>query len=95
MEANAATVVVPDLGVMRLRALYWKVPDVVDPTYADPNPDAQGRVPIASASYWSRLGFDPDIVLTLANYTQMGDMLRAAGDCLQCWLDQPLLPRKA
>ncbi len=75
VEGDAETVVVPGLGTMRLKALYWDVPDVVDPAYVDTNSDGQGRSPIASASYWSKLGFPPDIVLTLSNYTQMGDML--------------------
>ncbi len=77
VQGDSATVSIPGLpGVLRHRALYWKVPDVVAPTFVDPNPDGQGRVPIASVGYWQHEGLPTSgIVLTLANYTQMADML--------------------
>lgn len=77
VQGDSATVSIPGLpGVLRHRALYWKVPDVVAPTYVDPNTDGQGRVPIASMGYWEHKGLPTSgIVLSLANYTQMADML--------------------
>ena len=68
---------VPGLGTLRVQGLFWAVPDTVDPAYADPGRDPQGRAPIASMSYWTdRTGVAvPGVLLSLANYTQMADML--------------------
>lgn len=74
-EGDAQIVNVPDLGNLRIRALYWTVPDIVAPAYQDPGRDTEGRAPIASANYWSHMGLPATHVLTLANYTQMADML--------------------
>ena len=74
-EGDAKIVNVPDLGDLRIRALYWTVPDNVAPAYQDPGRDTEGRAPIASANYWSHMGLPATHVLTLANYTQMADML--------------------
>jgi len=75
-QGDAAVVNVPGLGNLRLRALYWQVPDPVAPTFVDSGLDPQGRAPIASVSYWSYSGIAVSSpVLTLANYTQMADML--------------------
>jgi len=74
-EGDFDTVNVPGLGDLRIRALYWAVPDIVAPGYQDPGRDGEGRTPIASANYWSHMGLPATHVLTLANYTQMADML--------------------
>lgn len=76
VQGDMTETFVPGLGTLRLRGLYWQVPDVVAPGYADPGRDAEGRAPIASASYWSHRGVTvSNAVLSLANYTQMADML--------------------
>jgi len=76
VQGDMAATIVPGLGTLHLRALYWPVPDVVAPGYADTGRDAQGRAPIASMSYWSYRGIPTSsVVLSLANYTQMADML--------------------
>lgn len=74
-QADSNLQFIPGLGTLRVRTLFWKVPDPVAPSFADTGLDTQGRAPIGTLSYWSKLGFDPDLVLSLANYTQMGDML--------------------
>lgn len=76
VQGDMAETFVPGLGTLRLRGLYWQVPDVVAPNFADPGRDAQGRAPIASLSYWTfREQTNAQPVLSLANYTQMADML--------------------
>ena len=75
--SDAATVNVPGHGNVRLLGLYWQVPDTVSPGFADPGLDPQGRAPIASVNYWMyRTGWRfREFLLTLANYTQMANML--------------------
>jgi hypothetical protein len=71
------SVFVPGLGNLQLQSLYWKVPDPVQPMFADTGVDAQGRAPIVSTGQWGAIGLlgYNRTVLTLQNYTQMGDML--------------------
>ncbi|AVP98914.1 hypothetical protein C7S18_17775 [Ahniella affigens] len=69
-------IAIPGLGSLRLKVGYWKVPDAVAPSYVDSGLDSSGRAPIVSKGYWSTLGVQRSRnLVSLANYTQMGNML--------------------
>ncbi len=79
----SGTSVIPGLGTVETQSLYWKVPDVIAPTYADRGTDAAGRAPVVSESMWQDtvlIGTSmiptevPGGNLTLDNYTQISDM---------------------
>jgi hypothetical protein len=79
---DTRTIVVPGKGNVKLRGLYWKVPDAVSPNYPNPDLDAQGRAPIASYGFWTEVIQAPSPayaeryapILSLENYNQIADM---------------------
>ena len=82
-QGDVQTVNVPGLdsnlnATVKLKALYWQVPDAVAPGFNDPNL-RNGKAPIASLEVWQYLGGQTAVPdrgqLSLANYIQIQDML--------------------
>ena len=82
-QGDVQTVNVPGLdgnanATIKLKALYWQVPDAVASGFNDPNL-RNGKAPIASFEVWQYLGGQNAVPdrgqLSLANYVQIQDML--------------------
>jgi hypothetical protein len=75
--------IVPGFGSIKVRQLFWRVPDPIAPNFPDVQLDSMGRAPIASVGFWCQLEKFSTVlticrqrpILTLNNYNQMADML--------------------